>query len=73
MNPFSKNPFANKNTNTHIVGNKIQFDEKQKLENIKENMTKLKFQNKEEISQNQQLKQPNLQEKIDFLRKLDKW
>ena len=71
MNTFSKNPFANKNTNTHIVGNKINFDEKQKIENIKENMTKLKFQKKEEIN-NQELKQPNLQEKIDFLRKLDK-
>lgn len=72
MNPFSKNPFANKNTNTHIVGNNIRFDENQKIENIKENMTKLKFQKKEESNNNQQLKQPNLQERIDFLRKLDK-
>ena len=30
MNPFNKNPFA-KTTNTRIVGNNIQFDEKQKL------------------------------------------
>jgi hypothetical protein len=72
MNPFNKNPFTNKNSNTHIVGNKIQFDEKQKLENIKENMTKLKYQNEEQKLNNQQLKQPNLQEKIDFLRKIDK-
>ena len=55
MNPFNKNPFANKNTN------------------IRENMNKIKFQNnqiKPEIKQ--EMKQPNLQEKIDFLRNLDK-
>ena len=67
MNPFSKNPFANKETNTRIVGNNIKFDEKQKIENIKENMIKRQFQNKE-----QNLEQNNLKEKIDFLRKLDK-
>ena len=73
MNPFNKNPFVNKNTNTHIVGNNISFNETQKLENIKENMTKIKFQNneiKQEIKP--ETKQPNLQEKINFLRNLDK-
>ena len=67
MNQFSKNPFANKEPNTHIVGKNIKFDEKQKIEKIKENMIKLQFQNQE-----QNLKQTNLKEKIDFLRKLDK-
>ena len=73
MNPFNKNPFTNKNTNTRIIGNNIQFNETQKLENIKENMTKIKFQNNE-INQEikPEIKQPNLQEKIDFLRNLDK-
>ena len=41
MNPFSKNPFAKQSQNTRIVGNKFQFDEKKKLETIKENMVKL--------------------------------
>ena len=71
MNPFQKNPFAKTNTNTHIVGNKIQFDEKQKIENIKENMNKLKFQNKApEIKQETQ--NQNLQDRIDFLRNINK-
>lgn len=76
MNPFNKNPFANTNTNTKIVGNNIQFDEKQKLDNIRENMSKLKFPNQpqqpqkpvEQTPQNPQ----NLKERMDFLRKLDK-
>ena len=73
MNPFNKNPFANKNTNTRIISNNINFNETQKIENIRENMNKIKFQNnqrKPEIKQ--EMKQPNLQEKIDFLRNLDK-
>ena len=72
MNPFSKNPFANKETNTHIIGNNIKYDENQKIENIKENMSKIKFQNTQEVKQNQEIKQTELKEKIDFLRKLDK-
>lgn len=73
MNPFNKNPFANKNTNTRIISNNINFNETQKIENIRENMNKIKFQNnqiKPEIKP--EMKQPNLQEKIDFLRNLDK-
>ena len=73
MNPFNKNPFENKNTNTRIISNNINFNETQKIENIRENMNKIKFQNnqiKPEIKQ--EMKQPNLQEKIDFLRNLDK-
>ena len=72
MNPFSKNPFTNKETNTHIVGKNITFDENQKIENIKENMAKLKFQNNQESKLNQETKQIDLKEKIDFLRNLDK-
>lgn len=68
MNLFSKNPFANKNTNTRIVGKNIQFNETQKIETIKENMAKIKFEKKE----NNEIKQPNLQEKIEFLRNMDK-
>ena len=45
MNPFNKNPFANKNTNTRIISNNINFNETQKIENIRENMNKIKFQN----------------------------
>lgn len=73
MNPFNKNPFANKNTNTRIISNNINFNETQKIENIRENMNKIKFQNNQiqpEIKP--EMKQPNLQEKIDFLRNLDK-
>ena len=73
MNPFNKNPFTNKNTTTRIIGNNIQFNETQKLENIKENMSKIKFQNneiKQEIKS--EIKQSNLHEKIEFLRNLDK-
>lgn len=73
MNPFNKNPFANKNTNTRIISNNINFNETQKIENIRENMNKIKLQNnqiKPEIKP--EMKQPNLQEKIDFLRNLDK-
>lgn len=69
MNPFNKNPFI-KNTNSKIIGNNIQFDEKQKIEKIKETMLKTKL-----IDNEQEKKisnQPNLQEKIEFLRNMDK-
>lgn len=78
MNPFNKNPFANSNTpSTKIVGNNVQFNEKQKLENIRENMAKLKFQNHtpqtpQPEQPNQQVNSQNLKEQMDFLRKLDK-
>ena len=68
MNLFNKNPFANNNTNTKIVGKKINFDEKQKLENIRENMAKLKFQKPQEVPTEQTVK-----EKIDNLKNIDKW
>lgn len=69
MNTFNKNPFA-KTKNTQIVGNNIKFDEKKKIENIVENMNKLKY-NKEMVSEeNNQL---NVKERIDNLKNLDKW
>jgi len=70
MNPFSKNPFAKTNQNTHIVGNKINYDEKHKIENIVENMNKIKY-NKERVStENNDL---TVQERIENLKNLDKW
>lgn len=71
MNPFNKNPFI-KNTNSKIIGNNIQFDEKQKIEKIKENMLKIKLNNQQETIINNQTDQQNLQEKIDFLRNMEK-
>jgi len=71
MNPFNKNPFVN-NTDTRIVGNNINFNEKQKLENIKEKMTKLKFQKPQEVPK-EDSKIPNVKDKIDNLKNLDKW
>ncbi len=71
MNPFNKNPFINKKE-TKIVGNNIQFDEKQKIENIRENMNKLKFniqETKVPIEDNQQ----NVKDRIDNLKNLERW
>ena len=73
MNPFNKNPFANKNTNTRIVGNNIQFDEKNKIQKIKENLANLKLQHQDLNKNNEEIKQPSLQEKIEILRNLNKW
>lgn len=66
MNPFSKNPFAKQNQNTRIVGNKFQFDEKKKLETIKENMVKLQYQKEEP-------QQFDVNDKINNLKDLEKW
>lgn len=75
MNPFNKNPFANTN-NTKIVGNNIHFDEKQKLDSIKEKMAKLKFQTTQEVPeekpQNNQQEQ-SLADKIDNLKNINRW
>lgn len=70
MNTFSKNPFAKTNQNTHIVGKNIQYDEKKKIENIVENMNKIKY-NRERVSvEDNQL---NVKERIDNLKNLDRW
>ncbi len=42
MNPFQKNPFVNNENKTKIVGYNPGFQEKNKLENIKMEMNKLK-------------------------------
>ena len=41
MNPFQKNPFMN-NSNTQIKGYNADFQERNKIENIKMNMNKIK-------------------------------
>ena len=69
MNPFSKNPFEKKK-NTHIVGNNIKYDENKKIENIVENMNKLKY-NSEKVSVEEN--QLSVKERIDNLKNLDKW
>ena len=66
MNLFSKNPFAKTNENTRIVGNKFQFDEKKKIEKLKENMVKLQYQKEE-------YEEPNVNEKINNLKDIEKW
>jgi hypothetical protein len=43
MNPFQKNPFIKNENKTRIVGYNPEFQEKNKLENIKLGMTKLKI------------------------------
>lgn len=73
MNPFNKNPFLNKNTQTKIIGNSIRPNENDKIASIKENMIKLKQQNLNKQNEPKEIKQPNLQQKIEFLRNLDKW
>ena len=73
MNPFQKNPFANKNTTTKIVGYNKQFDEKKKLEDIKGNMVKLKYQKpiiKEEPVKREQL---NVNQKVNILKNIDRY
>lgn len=41
MNPFQKNPFMNNNT-TQLKGYNHDFQERNKIENIKMNMNKIK-------------------------------
>ena len=72
MNPFNKNPFSNNNTNTHIVGNNIHFDEKKKLENIKENMTKLKFSKPIAEEQKKEETPLSVKDKINLLKNINR-
>ncbi len=69
MNPFQKNPFTQIN-NTKIAGNNIHFDEKKKIEKIKENMNRLKYQREEVPDQEKAI---STKEKIDILKNLDRW
>jgi hypothetical protein len=72
MNLFNKNPFISPNKNTRIVGNNINFDEKKKLEDIKETMAKLKIQTPQQPTPEEPKKEINLKEKIDILKNINK-
>lgn len=67
MNGFQKNPFINSNKQTKIVGFNKLPSEKQKLENIKNNMTTLKYQKPQET------KTYSVNEKVDVLKNLDRF
>jgi len=74
MNPFQKNPFVNRESTTRIVGYNKQYDEKKKIENIKENMTKLKFARPITIVEPKQEKKTlSFNEKIDLLKNINKY
>ena len=70
MNPFQKNPFIS-NSSSSIKGYNPQFDEKKKLDKIRDDMAKTKFIKpvqektieKKELSKN---------EKVGFLRNINK-
>lgn len=71
MNPFQKNPFQ-KNSQTKIIGYNKTFDEKQKLENIRENMAKLKFSKPVITEQNKEEKIISTKDKIDLLKNINR-
>jgi hypothetical protein len=66
MNPFQKNPFV-KNKETIIKGYNPKLEEQNKLENIKLNMTKLKYEKPTNIPN------PSMQQRINNLKEMDKW
>lgn len=71
MNQFQKNPFQN-NSKTKIVGYNKIMDEKTKIQNIKENMMKLKHTKpteKEKITETKL----NYNQKVDILKNLDRF
>lgn len=70
MNPFQKNPFVN-NKNVTIKGYNPELNEKNKLENIKIKMNKLK-QIKPIEEQKIEKKQMTVQEKINMLNNINK-
>lgn len=69
MNPFQKNPFL-KNNNTTIKGYNPEFQEKNKLENIKVNMNKIK-QIKPIEKQENTKPQMTVSEKIEALKNIN--
>lgn len=69
MNPFQKNPFMN-NNNTQIKGYNPDFQERNKIENIKMNMNKIK-QIKPIEQQNNTKPQMTVSEKIEALRNIN--
>lgn len=70
MNPFQKNPFMNNNNNTQIKGYNPDFQERNKIENIKMNMNKIK-QIKPIEQQNNTKPQMTVSEKIEALRNIN--
>ena len=71
MNQFQKNPFQN-NSKTKIVGYNKIMDEKTKIQNIKENMMKLKYT---KPTQKEKITETNLNhnQKVDILKNLDRF
>ena len=69
MNPFQKNPFMN-NNNTQIKGYNPDFQERNKIENIKMNMNKIK-QIKPIEQQNNTKPKMTVSEKIEALRNIN--
>lgn len=68
MNPFQKNPFV-KNNNTQIKGYNQEFQEKNKIEQIKQNMNNIKIKPMEK--QENQRPQMTVSEKIEALRNIN--
>ena len=69
MNPFQKNPFMN-NGNTQIKGYNPDFQERNKIENIKMNMNKIK-QIKPIEKQENTKPEMTVSEKIEALRNIN--
>lgn len=69
MNPFQKNPFMN-NSNTQIKGYNADFQERNKIENIKMNMNKIK-QIKPIETKETPKPQMTVSEKIEALRNIN--
>ncbi len=69
MNPFQKNPFV-KNNNTQIKGYNPDFQERNRIENIKMNMNKIK-QIKPIEKQDNPKPQMTVSEKIEALRNIN--
>lgn len=69
---FSKNPFANSTTKAKIVSNYTQYNEKAKLDNIREKMSSIKT--KPTITEQPNIPKENLSVKarIDILKNLNK-
>lgn len=70
MNPFQKNPFISNSSST-IKGFNPLFDEKKKLDNIRENMAKNKFMKpmQEEKLEKEEL---SVNEKVNLLKNIDR-
>ncbi|MBP3920298.1 MAG: hypothetical protein J6D28_01905 [Bacilli bacterium] len=72
MNSFQKNPFK-VNSSTKIVGYSKQFDDKEKISNIKMTMSKLKFQKPVVNNQDDRVKPLGINEKVDILKNMNRY